>query len=84
MLWSGQGAAARFGFKREFREPVFIEEDASSLTGEVVTSSATSCSPRASANSVQMAASQSRSFEAKTSSLEDTRNHQKHKQHKVF
>jgi hypothetical protein len=73
MLWSGQGAAVRFGLERELREPVFIEEDASSLTGEVVTSSATSCRPRASANSVQIAASQGRSCWGETSFITYTK-----------
>jgi hypothetical protein len=38
MFWSGQGADVARGVRaREFRDPVFIEGGASSLTGEVVT-----------------------------------------------
>ena len=72
-LWSGQGAMAPFGFERE---PVFIEEEASPLTEEVVTSTATSCRPGASAKPIVIAVWQVMSFGTKVLFIYATK-HQK-------
>jgi hypothetical protein len=72
----------RFGFEREFREPVFSEEDSSSLARDIVTSWTTFCRSKASAKLVRKASSQGRFLGEKQHLIYPTADPRKHKRYK--